>query len=255
MDKGQTVLILEYDRKLLQKLETEIAAIGYTPVRSAFPDIKMADIFHRMPAAVIIGLNRWDSDIKNACEAFMKKTSISDCFPVIALLGKDTINEVPPEMGFSGIAVMPYTLQELDLRLDKAISQYKLKENRGVIVIGEISIDTSSCEVWVRQKPLSLTFKEYELLKYLAINRGHVYTRTYLLNAIWGRSYYGGTRTVDVHIRRLRNKIGDSNQRYIKTIRGLGYSFHANPAEYNKLLRPKNHRGYNQNAPTISILQ
>jgi DNA-binding winged helix-turn-helix (wHTH) protein len=60
---------------------------------------------------------------------------------------------------------------------------------------------------------------------------------------------------VDVHIRRLRNKIGDSNQSYIKTIRGLGYSFHANPAECNKLLRTNNYRVCNQNSPAISILQ
>jgi DNA-binding response OmpR family regulator len=225
MDKKQTVLILQNDSKLLLKLEQQIEAIGYIPEHSPFPDIRMTDIFHRVPDAVILGLHSWDSNIKNTCEAFMKKVSLSDCFPVIALLSPGIINKVPLELGFSGIAVPPYTPQELDLRIARAISQFKQKANRGIIKIDEITIDTSSCEVRIGQTPLSLTFKEYELLKHLAVNRGQIYTRKALLNTVWGQSYYGGTRTVDVHIRRIRDKIGDIGQKYIKTVRGSGYSF------------------------------
>jgi len=72
---------------------------------------------------------------------------------------------------------------------------------------------------------IPLTFKEYELLKHLAINRGLVYTRESLLNNIWGADYYGGIRTVDVHIRRIRAKLDDIDGTYIKTVRGVGYTF------------------------------
>jgi DNA-binding response OmpR family regulator len=225
MNKKQTVLILQHDYSLLPKLEQEIKAIGYIPEHSPFPDLRTADIFHQAPDAVILVLTEWNSNIKNNCEAFMKKATLSACFPVIALLSPDIISKVPAELGFSGMAVSPYTRQELDLRIARAISQFKQKANRGIIVIDEITIDTSSCEVRIGQTPLSLTFKEYELLKHLAVNRGHIYTRKALLNTVWGQSYYGGTRTVDVHIRRIRDKIGDIGQKYIKTVRGSGYSF------------------------------
>lgn len=225
MGNKQTVLILEQNQKLLQKLRAEICAIGYIPAHSAFPDIKPAEILNLAPAAVIIGLSEWNNDIKSACATFMEKISLSDNFPVMALVSRHTIGKMPAEMAFSGIAVLPCTLQELDLRLARAISQYKQKGSRGTIVIDELSIDTSNCQVSIRQKHVALTFKEYELLKYLAANRGHVYTRLSLLNTIWGHSYYGGTRTVDVHIRRIRDKIGDTSQKYIRTVRGSGYSF------------------------------
>ena len=70
-----------------------------------------------------------------------------------------------------------------------------------------------------------LTFREYELLKFLAGNRGRVFTREALLNKVWGYDYYGGDRTVDVHIRRLRSKTEDSNHAFIETVRNIGYRF------------------------------
>ena len=74
-------------------------------------------------------------------------------------------------------------------------------------------------------KVVELTFKEYELLKFLASNRGRVYTREALLNKVWGYDYYGGDRTVDVHVRRLRSKIEDSKRTFIETVRNIGYRF------------------------------
>jgi two-component system alkaline phosphatase synthesis response regulator PhoP len=79
--------------------------------------------------------------------------------------------------------------------------------------------------VTVEWRIVELTFKEYELLKLLASNKGRVYTREILLDKIWGYDYYGGDRTVDVHIRRLRSKIEDSNHNFIETVRNIGYRF------------------------------
>jgi two-component system alkaline phosphatase synthesis response regulator PhoP len=192
MNKKQTVLILQHDRRLLPKLEQEIKAIGYIPEHSPFPDLRTADIFHQAPDAVILVLTEWNSNIKNNCEAFMKKATLSACFPVIALLSPDIISKVPAEWGFSGMAVSPYTRQELDLRIARAISQFKQKANRGIIVIDEITIDTSSCEVRIGQTPLSLTFKEYELLKHLQSIAG-IYIPENPAQHRLGASYYGGT--------------------------------------------------------------
>lgn len=89
--------------------------------------------------------------------------------------------------------------------------------------IGDLSIDEETYVVRLRGEPLDLTFREFELLKYLANNPGRVFTRSQLLQEVWGYDYYGGTRTVDVHIRRLRAKLGTEYEQLIGTIRGVGY--------------------------------
>ena len=89
--------------------------------------------------------------------------------------------------------------------------------------IGELDIDEDTYVVRLRGIPLDLTFREFELLKYLATNPGRVFTRDHLLQEVWGYDYYGGTRTVDVHIRRLRAKLGAEHEALIGTVRGVGY--------------------------------
>ena len=103
------------------------------------------------------------------------------------------------------------------------------KTSRGkedtIIKAGDLAIDPIRCEVEVGGRLMALTFKEYELLKLLATNKGKVFTREALLNEIWGYDYYGGDRTVDVHIRRLRSKIEDPEHSFIDTVRNIGYKF------------------------------
>lgn len=89
--------------------------------------------------------------------------------------------------------------------------------------IGDLAIDEETYIVRLRGKPLDLTFREFELLKYLANNPGRVFTRSQLLQQVWGYDYFGGTRTVDVHIRRLRAKLGTEYEQLIGTVRGVGY--------------------------------
>jgi len=90
---------------------------------------------------------------------------------------------------------------------------------------GDLMVDTVTCEVSLRGVLIELTFKEYELLKFLASHPGRVYSRESLLNSVWGYDYYGGDRTVDVHVRRLRSKIEDANHTFIDTVRNMGYRF------------------------------
>jgi len=89
-------------------------------------------------------------------------------------------------------------------------------------------INRAKCEVTLAGRVLMLTFMEYELLKFLASNKGRVFTREVLLNKVWGYDYYGGDRTVDVHIRRLRSKIEDLTHTFIETVRNIGYKFREN---------------------------
>lgn len=127
------------------------------------------------------------------------------------------------------ILLIPYTINELELRLKLALIKQgnyiqELKRHGNTLAVDGMTIDFDNYEVIVDGTPLDLTFKEYELLKCLISHRGRVYTRDQLLSNVWGYDYYGGARTVDVHIRRLRAKLG-RYESYIETIRNVGYRF------------------------------
>ncbi len=101
----------------------------------------------------------------------------------------------------------------------------------GAIRRGELAIDETTYAVRLRGRSLDLTFKEFELLKFLAQHPGRVFTRAQLLQEVWGYDYYGGARTVDVHVRRLRAKLGPEHETTIGTVRNVGYKFVTPPAK------------------------
>jgi DNA-binding response OmpR family regulator len=98
-----------------------------------------------------------------------------------------------------------------------------------VIRSGDLAIDEGTYQAKLKGHPLDLTFKEFELLKYLAQHPGRVFSRAQLLQEVWGYDYYGGTRTVDVHVRRLRAKLGPEHEVLIGTVRHVGYKFVSQP--------------------------
>jgi len=98
-------------------------------------------------------------------------------------------------------------------------------DQKNLIQRGRLSIDVSKYEVRIADRKIDLTFTEFELLKFLSANPGVVFTREVLLNKVWGYEYYGGTRTVDVHIRRLRSKVETRSSPFIETVRNIGYKF------------------------------
>jgi two-component system alkaline phosphatase synthesis response regulator PhoP len=102
------------------------------------------------------------------------------------------------------------------------------EETEAVIKAGDLAIDTEKYEVRVAGQAKLLTYKEYELLRLLASNPGRVFTREELLSRVWGYDYFGGTRTVDVHVRRLRSKIEDMHHTFVETIWNVGYKFKTN---------------------------
>ncbi len=118
---------------------------------------------------------------------------------------------------------------ELLVRINRLLKKHKPREApTEYLKAGDIVIDLPRCEVSVAGKVVDLTFTEYELLKFLISRKGHVLTREVLLNKIWGYDYFGGDRTVDVHITRLRSKIEDPSHSFIETVRNIGYRIKAN---------------------------
>ena len=113
---------------------------------------------------------------------------------------------------------------EGEIRLRFALARRRTGTGEETAIrLGPIVLDPSTYRVSLEGTPLDLTFKEFELLRYLAERRGRVFTRPALLREVWGYDFYGGTRTVDVHVRRLRSKLGPAHEALIETVRGVGY--------------------------------
>jgi DNA-binding response OmpR family regulator len=115
---------------------------------------------------------------------------------------------------------------EIDARLRLLVGRrggLATQESAGKVSLGELVIDESTYTARLRGRPLDLTYKEFELLKYLAQHAGRVFTRAQLLQEVWGYDFFGGTRTVDVHVRRLRAKLGPEYEALIGTVRNVGY--------------------------------
>jgi DNA-binding response OmpR family regulator len=126
---------------------------------------------------------------------------------------------------------------EIDARIRLAVSRVQIDQTAtayGEIKAGELVIDETTYSAKLRGKTLDLTFKEFELLKFLAQHPGRVFSRDHLLQEVWGFDYFGGTRTVDVHVRRLRAKLGPENENLIGTIRNVGYRFVTTPLSENE---------------------
>ncbi|UCC61381.1 MAG: response regulator transcription factor [Dehalococcoidia bacterium] len=119
----------------------------------------------------------------------------------------------------------PWDATEVMLRVKRTLRRTSGIGRGESISCGDLVIDLDNCEVTVAGRVVTLTFKEYELLRFLAGNPGRVFTRDALLDEVWGHDYFGGDRTVDVHIRRLRSKIEDSTHTFIDTVRNIGYKF------------------------------
>ena len=145
-----------------------------------------------------------------------------DSPPVIALMDPDRLSSLDPGLGLDDFLVTTASPQELSLRVRRALWRRTGVDSKNTIRSGDLEIDLASYTVHLGGRPVDLTYKEYELLRFLATNAGRVFTREALLNQVWGYDFYGGARTVDVHIRRLRSKI-EERHTFIETVRNVGY--------------------------------
>jgi len=144
--------------------------------------------------------------------------------PVIALVSSTSLIHLDTSDELDDFILAPWDLSEVMVRIERIIGK-KRGDISELIRCGDLVIDTGRCEVTISGRPVELTFREYELLRFLASNQGRVFTRDALLNKVWGYDFYGGDRTVDVHVRRLRSKLEDTSHTFIETVRNIGYRF------------------------------
>lgn len=146
--------------------------------------------------------------------------------PVFALLPPESLDAVGPDWDVDSFLVEPPQGAETLARIRLALGS-QLIESSGTVRVGDLSIDPETYQVRLRGRPLDLTYKEFQLLFFLAQRPGRVFSRQQLLQEVWGYDFFGGTRTVDVHVRRLRAKLGAEHEGMIATIRNVGYKVEA----------------------------
>ncbi len=150
--------------------------------------------------------------------------------PIIAITTEGGLTAFNADWGIDDVILDTAGPAEVDTRIRIALGKHAIEmvasdPHAGEIRSGEVTIDETTYTARLKGNVLDLTFKEFELLKYLAQHPGRVFTRAQLLQEIWGYDYFGGTRTVDVHIRRLRSKLGPEFEAIIGTVRNVGYRF------------------------------
>ncbi len=183
-------------------------------VQGAGPDVVMVDAREQLVAA-------------RNCAQLLKGSGFSS--PLLMVLTEGGMAAVAPHWMVDDIVLEAVGPAELEARLRLLASQSleEAEPEQTVIRVGGITVDEASYSARLQGSPLNLTYKEFELLKFLVQHPGRVFTRAQLLSEVWGYDYYGGTRTVDVHIRRLRSKLGPDHEQLITTVRNVGYSFNS----------------------------
>lgn len=146
--------------------------------------------------------------------------------PVLLVVERDQVGQLDlREDLFDDFCILPLEQIELDVRLKHLFWRTGRGIRPELIEYGPLILNLETYQAVLEHEPLDLTFMEYELLKFLASHPGKVFTRETLLSRVWGYEYYGGARTVDVHVRRLRAKLGERHEGLIQTVRSVGYRF------------------------------
>lgn len=224
----KTILLVDDEPTLIEALGYNLGKEGYRVVTAmdGVQALEQAQICN--PDLVILDLMLPRMDGLEVCRAVRRESTV----PIIILTAKDS--EVDTvlglELGADDYLVKPFRLRELLARVKAHLRRAEMPNTRPVraldrIQFGSILVERDSRKVFRGEQEIVLTLKEYDLLDYLLTNAGKVMSREVLLAKVWGYEYAGDSRTVDVHIRWLREKVEDdpANPRHIKTVRGIGY--------------------------------
>ncbi|HJT37008.1 MAG TPA: response regulator transcription factor [Actinomycetota bacterium] len=171
------------------------------------------------PRVVIVDAVKDLTRGRDACRSIR---AASPRAPLLALVSIETIDALGPDWEIDSFMVDPIAIPEALARIRIALGS-QVMESAGTVRVGDLAIDPTTYQVRLRGRPLDLTYKEFQLLFFLAQRPGRVYSRQQLLQEVWGYDFFGGTRTVDVHVRRLRAKLGAEHENMIATIRNVGY--------------------------------
>ena len=228
------ILVIEDDRTLLDVLGYNLRNEGYE-VYVAGDGVTAVEMARKEnPDLVILDIMLPELDGFEVCRILRKDMTI----PILMLTAKveETDKIVGLEIGADDYMTKPFSFRELMARIKALLRRSNISRADDMTAIertsttanaGNLKIDFNRYQVFIDDKPLNISHREFDLLAFLMRNRGQVFTRDQLLEKVWGYDYAGDTRTVDVHVRWLRKKIEDdpANPRWLVTVRGVGYKF------------------------------
>ena len=230
MSGSARVLIVEDEESFVEALTVGLAREGFT-VNVARDGKEALDLFNAYsPDIVLLDVMLPLVSGVDVCRQIRARSQV----PIIMVTakGEEIDAVVGLEVGADDYVTKPYRLRELISRMRSLLRRSRWTAERetfrgDVIEVGDVAVDPERHEVFVRGQPIELPLKEFDLLELLLTNAGRVLTRDALIDQVWGSDYVGDTKTLDVHIKRLRSKVEDdpSNPRRIVTIRGLGYKY------------------------------
>jgi DNA-binding response OmpR family regulator len=202
-----------------------LPALGLLPHRVTVLPLEAGGLVDRpLGDAILLDARR---DLAAARTFTRILAAVAITVPVIGVLTEGGLIALSADWAVDDIVLDTAGPAELDARLRLAIDRQASKAEPLTerVAIGELTIDESTYTARLSGAALDLTYKEFELLKFLAQHPGRVFTRSHLVQEVWGYDYFGGTRTVDVHVRRLRAKLGPEHEALIGTVRNVGYKF------------------------------
>jgi DNA-binding response OmpR family regulator len=213
-------------RELLPQFPVAPYIVSHAPLKATRPE----DLIPIHPDLLLIDAT---SDIETAEDATRRLSLAWETGlpPIIVVVDDDSVGGFRYEVGADDLLMRSASTGEISARFALATRRAGPGEEATVIKVGELTVNPDNYQVYVRGNPLDLTYKEFELLKFLAQRPGRVCDRDLLLREVWGYDYFGGTRTVDVHIRRLRAKLGAEHEALIETIRNVGYRLVPRPRD------------------------
>lgn len=223
-----TLLVVEDERSLREPLEFLLTREGYTVV-TAEDGVEALRVFHTHPVdLILLDLMLPGMSGTEVCREVRQTSQV----PIIMLTAKDSEVDIVVglELGADDYVTKPYSSRELLARIRAVLRrQVDVANNSHVLSYHGIVVDSERHEVTKDGTPIALPLKEYELLELLMLNAGRVLTRGQIIDRVWGSDYFGDTKTLDVHIKRLRSKIEPvpAEPTIIVTLRGLGYRFEA----------------------------
>ena len=225
------ILVVDDEKPIVDILRMNLEKNGYKVIMAYDGESAVEMTFSEEPDLILLDVMLPKMDGFTVCKKIREKSAV----PIIMLTAREEeVDKVLGlELGADDYMTKPFSLRELMARVKANLRRTqitnKTEVSGEVLTFGELSIDVEKYEVKKRGESISLTFREFELLKFLATRNGKIFTREQLLNKVWDYEFYGDVRTVDVTIRRLREKIEDnpSLPNYIITKRGVGYFFGA----------------------------
>ena len=202
-------------------LTSALLQAGYTPV----PVNGVAEAGDKQPA------NGWSSVVveigndPDTAAVIASKIREELAIPVLLVVDRMLTRDLEGREGFDDFILTPIDPVELSIRLGQIGADIVDTDSDDILRFEDLELDTRTYQATIASKPIDLTYMEYELLRYLVDNMNRVWSREQLLSRVWGYDYFGGSRTVDVHIRRLRAKLGEERASWITTVRSVGYRF------------------------------